>query len=170
MDGPRAALRGGIGVVQIALGRCACALAGRPGIVPLFVFLAALELAVPGLGRAPGRHTPWHPEHIAERYGLFTIIVLGECILAATTAIQEALTDGGVTGALIAVALGALLLVCSLWWAYFKAPPVIGHFRSLRWMIGWGYGHYVCSRPSPRSAPGSRWPPMAWPTPSTCRP
>ncbi len=37
----------------------------------------------------------------------------------------------------------ALLLVCSLWWAYFKAPPVIGHFRSLRWMIGWGYGHYV---------------------------
>jgi low temperature requirement protein LtrA len=23
-------------------------------------------------------HTTWHPQHIAERYGLFTIIVLGE--------------------------------------------------------------------------------------------
>ena len=30
--------------------------------------------------------TPWHPHHIAERYGLFTIIVLGESVLAATTA------------------------------------------------------------------------------------
>ena len=28
--------------------------------------------------------TTWHPHHIAERYGLFTIIVLGECVLAAT--------------------------------------------------------------------------------------
>ena len=29
---------------------------------------------------------PWHPEHIAERYGLFTIIVLGESILASSIA------------------------------------------------------------------------------------
>ena len=26
--------------------------------------------------------TTWHPHHIAERYGLFTLIVLGESILA----------------------------------------------------------------------------------------
>ena len=32
---------------------------------------------------AAGR-TPWHPHHIVERYGLFTIIVLGESVLAAT--------------------------------------------------------------------------------------
>ena len=35
--------------------------------------------------------TSWHPGHIAERYGLFTIIVLGESVLAATV--------GGATGA-----------------------------------------------------------------------
>ena len=35
--------------------------------------------------------TPWHPHHIAERYGLFTIIVLGESILSATVAVQAAL-------------------------------------------------------------------------------
>ena len=39
------------------------------------------------------------PEHIAERYGLFTIIVLGECVLAATAAIQAAFAAGGVSPA-----------------------------------------------------------------------
>jgi len=132
----------GIGLVQLLWVVRLFVDDGPAGIALLFAF-AAIELAIPVWAERSGRHTPWHPEHIAERYGLFTIIVLGECILAATTAIQEALTDSGVTGPLIAVAVGALLLVCSLWWAYFKAPPVIGHFRSLRWMISWGYGHYV---------------------------
>ncbi|PZS32881.1 MAG: hypothetical protein DLM59_07335 [Pseudonocardiales bacterium] len=36
----------------------------------------------------------WHPEHIVERYGLFTLIVLGESVLAATTAVQQAYTSG----------------------------------------------------------------------------
>ena len=55
-------------------------------------------LAVPGAGRSPnccvpviaerGHQTPWHPHHIVERYGLFTIIVLGETIAASTVAVQ----------------------------------------------------------------------------------
>ena len=40
------------------------------------------------------------------------------------------------------VAVGGLLLVFALWWAYFKREPDIGHHRSLRTMLGWGYGHY----------------------------
>ena len=40
------------------------------------------------------------------------------------------------------VAIGGLLLVFALWWAYFKREPDIGHHRSLRTMLGWGYGHY----------------------------
>ena len=44
----------------------------------------SLELAIPIWAERAGRPTPWHPEHIAERYGLFTIIVLGECVLAST--------------------------------------------------------------------------------------
>ena len=39
------------------------------------------ELAVPVLAERAGPMTSWHPEHIAERYGLFTLIVLGEAIL-----------------------------------------------------------------------------------------
>ena len=42
----------------------------------VFLVLAAGELAVPIWAEAAGR-TSWNPRHIAERYGLFTIIVLG---------------------------------------------------------------------------------------------
>jgi low temperature requirement protein LtrA len=34
------------------------------------------------------------PQHISERYGLFTLIVLGECVAAATVAMQSATSSG----------------------------------------------------------------------------
>lgn len=107
-----------------------------------FLVLGALELAVPAWAERAGRHTPWHGGHIVERYGLFTIIVLGECVLATMTATQAAFAAGGTLLPLLTVASGGLLLVFSMWWSYFKHEPDVGHHRSLRSMIGWGYGHY----------------------------
>ena len=52
---------------------------------PGFIMLAAFELAVP-VWAERAAPTTWHPHHIAERYGLLTLIVLGESILAATVA------------------------------------------------------------------------------------
>ena len=40
-----------------------------------------------------GSMTTFHPHHITERYGLFTVIVLGESVTAATLAFQAALDD-----------------------------------------------------------------------------
>ena len=57
----------------------------RTSWVPGFITLAALELAVP-VWAERAAPTTWHPQHIAERYGLLTLIVLGESILAATVA------------------------------------------------------------------------------------
>ena len=60
---------------------------------PVFiVVLVAAELAVPVVAERTGA-TPWHPHHITERYGLFTLIVLGESLLASANAIFEALHD-----------------------------------------------------------------------------
>ena len=131
----------GITVVQFAW-------ALRLGIDPAwgtvsFVALGIVELLIPIWAERSGRPTPWHPEHIAERYGLFTIIVLGECVLAASTAVQLAIAAGGISAALIGVALGGLVLVFSLWWSYFKHPAEIGRVRSLGTAFAWGYGHYV---------------------------
>ncbi|MDT5042185.1 MAG: hypothetical protein QOE51_3170, partial [Actinoplanes sp.] len=62
---------------------------------PTFLILVVAELLVPIIAeRAPGGPTTYHPHHIAERYGLFTIIMLGESVSAATIAVRTGL-DGG---------------------------------------------------------------------------
>jgi len=68
-----------------------------------FLVLAAAELAVPWWAER-GSMTTWHPRHIAERYGLFTIIVLGETILAATVAVKSAVDDEDALGELLPIA------------------------------------------------------------------
>ncbi|MES1170860.1 MAG: low temperature requirement protein A, partial [Actinomycetota bacterium] len=50
--------------------------------------LFGIELGIPVLAEKRG-NTPWHPRHITERYGLFTLIVLGESLLASANAIIE---------------------------------------------------------------------------------
>ena len=53
--------------------------------VASFVVLAVVELAIPIWAEraAPGQQ--FHAGHLAERFGLFTIIVLGEVILSSTS-------------------------------------------------------------------------------------
>lgn len=83
----------------------------------------------------------WHADHIAERYGLFMIIVLGESVLATSRAVQTAL-DEGAAGALAPVFVGGLLVLFSIWWAYFERPA--DHLGSSRWWpYAWSYLHLV---------------------------
>jgi low temperature requirement protein LtrA len=108
-----------------------------------FVVLAIGEILVPVWADGNrDRSTTWHPHHIAERYGLFTIIVLGECVFAATNAVQSSLQDDGVSLGLVLVGAGALVLLFGLWWLYFITP--IGHFLADKpqQSFYWGYGHY----------------------------
>jgi low temperature requirement protein LtrA len=108
---------------------------------PAFVVLAALELAVPVWAEAAGV-TTWHPHHITERYGLLTLIVLGESILAATLAVQSALASGERLIVLTPIIVGGLLIAFSMWWLYF-GRPVHDLLTGLRKAIVWGYGHYL---------------------------
>src|SRR3954454_4038893 len=89
--------------------------------LPGFLTLVVCELAVPWWAERPGV-TPWHPSHIAERYGLFTIIVLGESVLAASVAVQASLDAGDHLADVATVAVGGLLIVFALWWIYFDQP------------------------------------------------
>jgi low temperature requirement protein LtrA len=116
-----------------------------PGLAGLvgFAVLAAVELAVPAWAEFSGQSTSWHPGHIAERYGLFTIICLGEVVLATTTAVQSSLDAGGLSAGLLAAAAGGLLLVFGLWWSYFKHSASQGIRLSLPSALIWGYGHYA---------------------------
>jgi low temperature requirement protein LtrA len=106
-----------------------------------FAVLVAAEIAVPyWAGRAA--RMPFHPHHIAERYGLFTLIVLGETVSAATVAVQEATVAQQDLKELLALALGGLLIVFSAWWVYFAHEMGDLLARQLSPFL-WGYGHYV---------------------------
>lgn len=113
--------------------------------VGLFVLLAVVELAVPAYAERRAV-TPWHPHHISERYGLFTIIVLGESITAATVGIQQAVDGEAEAGLydLATVVVGGLLIMFAMWWQYFSVPAhelVRARGRHLRGALTWGYGH-----------------------------
>jgi low temperature requirement protein LtrA len=110
------------------------------GIVT-FLVLGVIELLIP-VWAEQGEMTPWHPHHIAERYGLFTIIVLGESVLATTSAILAARSATGITQELVVVAAAALVLLFSCWWLYFldsDAPRLEAHRER---SFAWGYGHF----------------------------
>jgi low temperature requirement protein LtrA len=105
-----------------------------------FATLIVAELLVP-VWAEQAAPTSWHREHITERYGLFTIIVLGESILAATIALQAAAEDEAAKASLMSIAGGGLLIVFSMWWLYFERGE---HdvLTSNGAAFVWGYGHY----------------------------
>ncbi|MEX2973053.1 low temperature requirement protein A [Streptomyces sp. C184] len=137
----RTALSYALGVTVCQVGWLGLLLLPKGAVPLVFVLVGALELAVPGLAER-GRQTSWHARHIAERYGLFTIIVLGETIAAATLAVQSALDAHDEPGSLLPIAGGGLLLVFAAYWIYF-AVPIHRHLRGNRQAFLWGYGHYV---------------------------
>jgi low temperature requirement protein LtrA len=106
-----------------------------------FLVLVAAELAIP-IWAERAAPTTWHPRHIAERYGLFTLIVLGECVLASTLAIQTALGEDAALADLATTAAGGLLTVFGMWWLYF-AKEAHEFLTTLRAGVVWGYGHYL---------------------------
>ena len=81
--------------------------------------LAALEMYLPVYAQRFGR-TPWHPHHMAERFTLFTIIVLGEVLLATTQGITAVLDSHKLTPELVMLIVGSFLIVVTTWWFYFK--------------------------------------------------
>lgn len=109
--------------------------------VPVFVVLFAVDLATPYFAGWDAR-MGGHRHHIVERYGLFTIIVLGESIAAATVAISEAAESHAVFGSLLLLAAGGLLCVFSLWWIYFDFTSGGAPARDRRSQYLWSYLHY----------------------------
>ncbi|MGN8552563.1 UNVERIFIED_CONTAM: low temperature requirement protein A [Microbacterium sp. SLM126] len=106
--------------------------------------LAAIELAGPPFAELKFGRTPWHPHHIAERYGLLVIITLGEVILGTILAISAVLTaQDGWTFETAVVAFGGTSLAFGLWWVYFMMPSGVLLARHPNRGFAWGYGHIV---------------------------
>lgn len=119
-----------------------------PLLVALVVALWVVELGGPVVstwdrqatrGRFHG--TPWHPHHIAERYGLLVIITLGEGILGTIAAVSAVVSHVGWSGEAILIVVAGVGLTFGLWWSYFVVPSaqVLGRHRNRKW--SWSYGH-----------------------------
>jgi low temperature requirement protein LtrA len=142
------ALRYAVGIAAVQVGWVArLALDGAAGWIA-FGVLGLVELSIPVWAEAAGR-TTWHPHHVAERYGLFTIIVLGESVLAATIGVQRAIDNDVHIGDVVTVVIGGLLIVFAMWWIYFAMPrerateALRAVFSTrLSGAFAWGYGHY----------------------------
>jgi len=140
-EGRATALRYAIGISIVqALWVARLALIEQ-GTVWTFIVIALLDLAVPLWAERTGS-TNWHPHHIAERYQLFTIILLGESVFAATLAVQDSISESGVGIELITIAMLGLVIIFTLWWLYFSEPAGDGLSERRERSFIWGYGHF----------------------------
>lgn len=78
------------------------------------VFLA--ELMIPFLNRKAVRLTPIDGAHIPERFGLFTIIVLGEAVILTATSAGSVSWNAST---IVVASLGFAIAVC-IWWINFE--------------------------------------------------
>jgi low temperature requirement protein LtrA len=141
----RTALRFAIGVTGCQIGWVGVLFLPAPAQLPAIIGLIVAELSVPVWAQSAGM-TPWHPHHIAERYELFTLIVLGESVAAATTAVRGAFDRHHNAGALYLLAAGGLLMVFAMWWLYFARPAhtlLATTHQAHRKRFTWAYGHYL---------------------------
>ncbi|KKJ93967.1 low temperature requirement protein A [Micromonospora sp. HK10] len=126
------------GVAVVQAGWLARLLLPAAWLTPAFVVLVVADLLVPVVGERRGR-TTWHPHHIAERYQLFTLIVLGEVVLSTSVAIQRGVDAGNEE--LWSLAAAGTVIVFAIWWVYFDRPDPLPP-RSVGGALAWGYGHY----------------------------
>jgi low temperature requirement protein LtrA len=102
-----------------------------------------LDIASPFVVSKHTHGYPPHPEHLPERFGLFTIIVMGEGVASALHALLHAGAIDLHSGAL---ALLGLVLAYFYWVSYFERVRAqrelrITNARAARRLRGWAYGH-----------------------------
>jgi low temperature requirement protein LtrA len=112
-----------------------------PWRVGLWSIGMVLDLATPFMASKWVTQFPPSMTHIPERVGLFTIIVLGESIIAVVRGLSE--HDWGVLS--IMAALLGLSVAFSLWWLYFDSvdgsPLQAIKDGNVRMAMGWVYAH-----------------------------
>ncbi len=137
----RTATRYAVGVAAVQVFWVALLLVPSSWVLAGFAVGVLLELSVPIVAERP-TPTTYHPHHIAERYGLFTVIVLGESVTAATLAFQSAMDRSGHSATIIGMAAAAVITMFCLWWVYFDHESV-PEINAARAAFLWGYGHYL---------------------------
>jgi low temperature requirement protein LtrA len=115
-------------------------------LVATFVFsaiLIAVEMTGPYIAERKTVGTPWHPHHIAERYGLLAIIALGEGVVGTVASLSAVVESQGWNMDAAMVCIAGIGLTFGMWWVYYIVPAgEMLHAHRERSFV-WGYGHMV---------------------------
>lgn len=115
--------------------------ASLPVTFALVGVMTVVELSGPWLVETRKGSAPWHAHHIAERYGLLTIIALGEGIVGTVASLSAEVTAEGWTVDAVLVAVAGIGLTFGMWWIYFVVPSsqLLNVNRAMA--IRFGYSH-----------------------------
>lgn len=114
-----------------------------PVTAAIVVFLVLVEVTGPVIAEWRQGGTPWHAHHIVERYGLFTIIALGEGVVGTVASLTAVVGAQGWTVEAVFVAVAGTGLTFGMWWIYYVLPQAdILHLRRER-SFWFGYLHLV---------------------------
>jgi low temperature requirement protein LtrA len=105
--------------------------------------LVLIELAGPIVAERRKGGTPWHAHHIAERYGLLTIITLGESVIGTVASLSAVVDVQGWSWDAALVAVAGTGLTFGLWWIYFALPSADVLRIHRERAFPWGYGHIL---------------------------
>ena len=107
------------------------------------VLLYLVELGGPAFVETRLGGTPWNAGHIAERYGLLTIIALGEVLFGTVTSVAALVAENGWSVDAVMVAVAGVGLTFGLWWTYFIVPSSAILRRHRPRAVVWGYSHVL---------------------------
>ena len=115
--------------------------ASLPVTFLLVAVMTAVELAGPWLVERRKGGAPWHAHHIAERYGLLTIIALGEGVVGTVASLSAEVTAEGWTVGAVLVGVAGMGLTFGMWWIYFAVPSSVLLHADRSTAIRFGYTH-----------------------------
>jgi low temperature requirement protein LtrA len=108
----------------------------EPARYVLWGVALVIELSAPWVGRRLIVRAPVQASHLVERFGLFTLIVLGESVIS----VVQGAADVDWTAVTVGAAVGGFLAVACLWWLYFDRLDE-GAVRSVLRGLVWNYTH-----------------------------
>ena len=95
----------------------ASALAPLPLRYALWAAAIAVDFATPLVAERHSPAVPPHASHLPERYGLFTIILLGESVASVMHGMER---QAGWSPSAVTCAVGSLGITFAIWWLYFE--------------------------------------------------
>jgi low temperature requirement protein LtrA len=144
-DRRRVAIAFAVTIAIAQIGWTVVAIVDRPlpDVLPILIVFYLIELGGPVIADRLGGFPPWNAHHIAERYGLFVIITLGEVILGTITAVAAAVGRVGWSVEAVLIVIAGTGLAFGMWWSYFVVPAgeILYRHRRRAWV--WGYGGIV---------------------------